>query len=124
LYYAKYDEVRKLVSDTIYDKPEEDIIKEHDSRKTEPHLIFLGMDETRAQDGLAWKIYSGAPYFALDVSGKGSEEQQANAKEVVDGFEAQGLSFLQGRVAMTLSADEGGQVTTKMTIWESADALL
>ncbi|KAL4991687.1 NUDIX hydrolase domain-like protein [Aspergillus falconensis] len=107
LYYAKFDEVRKLVPASVYDKSEEEIIKEHDSRKTEPHLIFLGVDETNKQeDGFSWKIYNGTPYFALDISEKGSEEQQANAKEVVSGFEAQGLSFLQARVAMTFSANE------------------
>ncbi|KAL2846109.1 NUDIX hydrolase domain-like protein [Aspergillus pseudoustus] len=106
LYYAKYDEVRKLVPETIYDKSEEDLIKEHDSRKTEPHLIFLGLDEVQKQDGLTWKIYSGTPYFALDVSEKGSEEQQTIAKEVLAAFEGKGLSFLQARVAMTFSADE------------------
>ncbi|KAI9370753.1 NUDIX hydrolase domain-like protein [Aspergillus egyptiacus] len=106
LYYAKYDEVRKLVPETIYDKSEEEVIKEHDSRRTEPHLIFLGIDETRKQDALAWKVYSGTPYFALDVSEKGSDEQQAKVKEVVSGFEAQGLSFLKARVAMSFSADE------------------
>ncbi|KAL2863321.1 NAD(+) diphosphatase [Aspergillus lucknowensis] len=106
LHYAKYDDIRKLVPNTIYDKSEEDIIKEYDSRKTEPTLIFLGLDETRKQDGLAWKIYSGAPYFALDISEIGSEEQRANAKDLASGFEAQGLSFLQGRVTMTLSANE------------------
>jgi NAD+ diphosphatase len=100
--------VRKLLPASIYDKSEEEIIKEHDSRKTEPHLIFLGVDETdKQQDGFSWKIYSGTPYFALDVSEKGSEEQQYNAKEVISGFEAQGLSFLQARVAMTFSANEG-----------------
>jgi NAD+ diphosphatase len=109
LYYAKYDEVRKLVPETIYDKSEEDLIKEHDSRKTEPHLIFLGLDEAQKEDGLTWKIYSGTPYFALDASEKGSEEQQANAKEVLAAFEGKGLSFLQARVALTFSADEGGR---------------
>ncbi|KAL4753172.1 hypothetical protein BDW72DRAFT_40705 [Aspergillus terricola var. indicus] len=107
LYYAKYDEVRKLLPESIYKRSEEDIIKEHDSRKTEPHLIFLGVDETdKQQDEFSWKIYSGTPYFALDVSEKGSEEQQHKAKEVISGFEAQGLSFLQARVAMTFSANE------------------
>lgn len=107
LYYAKYDEVRKLVPETIYDKSEESMIKDHDSRKTEPHLVFLGVDEAAKQDPFTWKIYSGTPYFALDVSEKGSEEQQENAKSVRSAFEAQGLSFLQARIAMTFSADEG-----------------
>ncbi|BCS27609.1 NAD(+) diphosphatase [Aspergillus puulaauensis] len=106
LYYAKYDEVRKLVPETIYDKSEESMIKDHDSRKTEPHLVFLGVDEAAKQDPFTWKIYSGTPYFALDVSEKGSEERQENSKSVRSAFEAQGLSFLQARIAMTFSADE------------------
>ncbi|GES65725.1 NADH pyrophosphatase [Aspergillus terreus] len=106
LYYAKHDEVKKLVPDTIYDKSEEETIKEFDSRKTSPTLVFLGMDESRKQDGLTWNIYKGAPFFALDVTPKGSEEQQTNTKDVISAMEAKGLSFLQARVVMSLSADE------------------
>ncbi|KAF4227521.1 hypothetical protein CNMCM8980_008936 [Aspergillus fumigatiaffinis] len=106
LYYAKYDEVRKLVPEDSFDKSEEEMIKQFDSRKTSAQLIFLGLDETRKQDGLAWKIYTGAPCFALDVTPKGSEEQQAHAKDVISTMEAKGLSFYQSRVVMTFSADE------------------
>ncbi|KAF9887290.1 NADH pyrophosphatase [Aspergillus nanangensis] len=105
-YYAKHNEVQKLVPDDIYDKPEEDIIKEFDSRKTTPHLVFLGLDETRKQDGLTWNIYTGAPFFALDVTPKGCEEQQTTCKSVIGEMEAKGLSFLQARVVMSFSADE------------------
>ncbi|KAF7116329.1 hypothetical protein CNMCM5793_004495 [Aspergillus hiratsukae] len=106
LYYAKYDEVRKLVPEDSFDKSEEEMIKHFDSRKTSATLIFLGLDETKKQGGLAWKVYTGAPYFALDVTPKGSEEQQANAKDIISTMEAQGLSFYQSRVVMTFSADE------------------
>ncbi|PYI12243.1 NADH pyrophosphatase [Aspergillus sclerotiicarbonarius CBS 121057] len=106
-YYAKYDEVRKLVPDTIYDKSEEDIIKEYDSRKTTAAPIFLGLDETQKQDSLTWKIYTGTPYFALDVTPRGSEEQQINSKAVISEVEAKGLTFLQGRTIMSFPAGEG-----------------
>ncbi|THC92282.1 hypothetical protein EYZ11_008264 [Aspergillus tanneri] len=106
LYCVQYEEVQKLVPVTIYDKSEEEIIKEYDSRRTSPQLVFLGLDESCKQGGLSWKIYTGAPYFALDVTPKGSEEQQANAKDVLSALEAKELSFLQARVAMTFSADE------------------
>ncbi|PLB51908.1 hypothetical protein P170DRAFT_433809 [Aspergillus steynii IBT 23096] len=106
LYHAKHEEVQKLVPASIYDKSEEDIIKEHDSRKTSPHLIFLGLDESSKQGGFAWKIYTGTPYFALDATPRGSEEQQSNAKDILGALEAKGLSFLQARVAMSFSADE------------------
>lgn len=107
LYYAHYNEVEKLVPETIYDKTEEETIKEYDSRKTTAQLIFLGLDESRKQDGLAWKIYTGAPFFALDVTPKGDEEQQTNSKAVISAMEEKGLSFFQSRVVMTFSADEG-----------------
>lgn len=107
MYYARYNEVEKLVPDTIYDKTEEETIKEYDSRKTTAQLIFLGLDESHKQDGLAWKIYTGAPFFALDVTPKGDEEQQTSSKAVISAMEEKGLSFFQSRVVMTFSADEG-----------------
>ncbi|OJZ82217.1 NADH pyrophosphatase [Aspergillus piperis CBS 112811] len=105
-YYAKYDEIRKMVPETIYDKSEEDIIKEYDSRKTTASPIFLGLDETQKQDGLVWKIYTGTPYFALDVTPRHSEEQQANSRAVIADMEAKGLTFLQGRTIMSFPASE------------------
>ncbi|KAJ5941571.1 hypothetical protein N7516_001739 [Penicillium verrucosum] len=106
LHYAKYDDVRKLVSRDTFDTSEEDMIKAYDSRKTHPTLIFLGLDESRKEEGLTWKIYSGTPYFAVDVTPKGSEEQQTAAKDVISVMEAKGLSFFQARVVMSFSADE------------------
>lgn len=107
LYYAKYDEVRKLVPQDLYDRSEEDMIKNFDSRKSHPNLIFLGLDESRKEGGLAWKIYSGTPYFALDVTPKGPQEQQTASSEVIKAMEEKGLSFFQTRVVMTFSSDEG-----------------
>lgn len=107
LYYAKYDEVQKLVPQNFFDQSEEDMIKNFDSRKTHPSLTFLGLDESRKDGGFAWKIYSGTPYFAVDVTPKGSQEQQAAASEVVKAMEEKGLSFFQTRVVSTFSPDEG-----------------
>ncbi|OQD88382.1 hypothetical protein PENANT_c004G01381 [Penicillium antarcticum] len=107
LHYAKYDEVRKLLPNDMFDVSEEDMIKNYDSRKTHPTLIFLGLDESLKEGGFAWKIYSGTPYFAVDVTPKGSEEQQIAAKDVISTMEAKGLSFFHARVVMSFSADEG-----------------
>lgn len=107
LYYAKYEEIRKLVPQDTFDTSEEDMIKSYDSRKTHPTLIFLGLDESRKEGGMAWKIYSGTPYFAVDVTPKGPEEQQTAAKDIIGAMEAKGLSFFQARVVMSFSADEG-----------------
>lgn len=107
LHYARYDEIKKYVPGDFFDKSEEEAIRDYDSRITFPHLIFLGLDETRKGDGFSWKIYSGVPYFALDVTPRGSDEQQANAKEVVRYMEAKGMSFNRSRIVTELSADEG-----------------
>ncbi|PYH42703.1 NAD(+) diphosphatase [Aspergillus saccharolyticus JOP 1030-1] len=119
-YYARYDEIRTLVPDTIYDKSEEEILKAYDSRKTVAAPIFLGLDESASsssqqppnggEDGegrLAWKNYAGRPYFALDITPRGSEEQQTLSKKVMEELEAKGLKFLQARVVMSFPANEG-----------------
>ncbi|KAJ5099644.1 Zinc ribbon NADH pyrophosphatase [Penicillium argentinense] len=105
-YYAKYDEVRKLVAPEFFEPSEEDMVKAFDSRKTNPNLIFLGLDESRKEGGMAWKIYQGTPYFALDVTAKGSEAQQSAAKDVVSAMEDKGLSFFQTRVITTFTPDD------------------
>lgn len=104
LVYASYDEVKDLIGEDPYAKTEADRIKEFNSSVTIPQLIFLGLDE-KNKDGLSYKIYTGAPYFALDITPKGSIE--AKAKKMCDDYEAKGLTFLQGRVHMSFPAPEG-----------------
>lgn len=109
LYYAQYEDVQKLVPADIYDKSEEEMIRDYDSRRTVPQLVFLGLDESDKDGTMEWKIYKGRPYFALDVSQRGNEEQQAHAKELVEAMEAKGLTFLKARIHNTLPADQGEQ---------------
>ncbi|CAG7980580.1 unnamed protein product [Penicillium salamii] len=106
LHFAKHEEVQRLVPQDTFDTSEEDMLKNYDSRKTQATLIFLGLDESRKEGGLAFKIYQGTPFFAVDVTPKGSEDQQVAAKDVISTAEAKGLSFFQTRVHMTFSADE------------------
>ncbi|KAJ6155456.1 hypothetical protein N7470_006022 [Penicillium chermesinum] len=106
LYYAKYEEIRKMLPSDVFDQSEEDMIKNFDSRKTNPILVFLGLDESRKENGLTHKIYTGAPTFALDITPKGSESQQTAAKDVISELEAKGLSFFQTRVVTTFTPDD------------------
>lgn len=99
--------MRKLVASDFFDHSEEELIKNFDSRKTNPNLIFLGLDESNKEAGMAWKIYTGTPFFALDVTPRGSEAQQTAAKDIVSALEEQGLSFLQARVVSTFTPEEG-----------------
>lgn len=107
LYYARHDDVCKLVPADFFDKSEDDMIKEYDSRRAPPQPIFLGLDETSKQDALSYKIYTGTPYFALDVTPRGPDEQQQAAKDIIKTMEEKGLSFFKTRVVMSFSADEG-----------------
>ena len=107
LYHAKFDEVRSLISQDSFDQSDEDMIEKFDSRKTYPTLVFLGLDENCKEGSLSYNVYSGTPFFALDVTPKGSEAQQTAAKDVICAMEKKGLSFFEARVVMTFSPDDG-----------------
>lgn len=81
------------------------MIKNYDSSITTPQVIFLGLDEARKENGMGFKSYVGTPYFALDVTPKGTIEEKANG--VIAEMEKKGLSFDTGRMVMSLSAEEG-----------------
>ena len=82
----------------VFDKSEEQALQAFDSRMTRPDLIFLGVDENAASNVetdeklMQWTIYKGRPYFALDVSQKGSDEQKAEAQSVVEELAARGIT--------------------------------
>ena len=90
-----------LIGDDPYTKSEEDLIAEFNSTITIPQLLFLGLDE-RENDGFQWNIYKGSPFFALDVTPRGSVEEKANS--VIEEMKSRGLTFLGGRLNMSLPA--------------------
>ena len=104
LAYASYQDVRALIGDDPYGKSEKELIAEYNSTRLIPQLIFLGLDEKHKQ-GLEWNVYNGAPYFALDVTPRGSIEEAV--KGVIKEMESRGLSFVEGRMHMSLPAPEG-----------------
>lgn len=114
LEYVSYKDVRPLIGDEPYLKTEEEIVSGYNSTVKTPQLLFLGLDESNTQ-GLEWTIYKGSPYFALDVTPKGSFEAKANS--LIKDFEARGLIFIEGRLHMSLSAPEAA-------IYAQARALL
>jgi NAD+ diphosphatase len=109
VFYAEYKDVQKLVPLTIFDNSEEEMIKEFDSRITKPDLIFLGIDETvqTEEDLLQWNIYKGRPYFALDVSDKGNEEQKTHAKSLVEELGERGITPFVARMHMLQPPNDG-----------------
>lgn len=103
LAYVSYKEIQPLIGDDPYSRTDQVLISEYNSAFTIPQLLFLGLDESN-RSGLEYSIYSGSPYFALDVTPKGSFE--AKASSLIRDVEAQGLVFLGGRMHMSLPATE------------------
>lgn len=103
LHYVAFADVQALIGDDPYAKTEEELLRDYDSSVTIPQLLFLGLDEN-AQDRLEWTVYSGSPYFALDVTPKGSVH--AKAISLIHDLEARGFQFVQGRLHMSLAPPE------------------
>ncbi len=80
------------------------MIKEFDSRKKIPQLIFLGLDESD-KNGLSYKNYTGAPHFAFDITPVEPWIEETNG--VIAELEKKDLTFVQGMRAMAFPADVG-----------------
>lgn len=104
LVYVRHADVKALIGEDPYAKTESQLIAEYNSSLTIPQLVFLGIDE-KVKDGLQWKVYRGAPYFALDVTPKGSVEEESRG--IISEMKNRGLSFLEGRLHTSLPAPEG-----------------
>ncbi|RFU33427.1 hypothetical protein B7463_g2864, partial [Scytalidium lignicola] len=102
LAYVTHKEVNPLTGENPFAKTEAELIKEYNSSITLPLVLFLGLDE-RVRDGFEYDGHRGQPYFAIDVTPKGTIETQAN--KIIEEVKARGLTFLTGR-GMTLTAPE------------------
>lgn len=107
LAYVKHEDIKALIGENPYEKTEEEMIKAYNSSTTIPQLLFLGLDERvkEEQGGFKHGIYSGRPYFALDVTPKGTTKQASEG--VIEAMKAKKLEFIVARVNMSLPAPEG-----------------
>ncbi|OCK81008.1 hypothetical protein K432DRAFT_327196 [Lepidopterella palustris CBS 459.81] len=104
LAFASFKDVEPIIGEDIYSKSEEDLIKEYNSSKYIPQLVFLGLDD-RNQDGLVYKdYYKGAPYFALDITPK--DPIKSAAETLISSLETKGVSFSKGRMHISLPPQE------------------
>lgn len=103
LSYISYADVTPLIGEDPYSKSEEQIISEYNSTITIPQLIFLGIDE-RNERGLTYNVYTGSPFFALDVTPKGTMTSQADT--LIQAMESRGLRFIEGRIQASLPAPD------------------
>lgn len=102
--FAKHADIQAIVPENPYEKAEEEIIKQYNSSRATPQLVFLGLDESK-RDGLQYKNYIGAPQFAVDITPRSSFEVEARG--VIAEMEKRGLTFIEGMRAMNFPAEVG-----------------
>ena len=106
LHFVGAEEVKGIVGDDPFGRPEKENIENYDSRVYRPQMIFLGIDE-RSEGGLEYQgknRYKGAPYFAVDVTPRYGVKEAC--EKLIREKEEQGLGFAQGRV-MDIDASHG-----------------
>lgn len=109
--YVSYGDVTPLTGPDPFEKTEEEMIKNFNSEEEKPLILLLGIDEAnklqapKADDTFAYKEFKGRPYFAVDVSPRGSFAD--GASKVIDGVKAKGYSFFQNQRHMGLPYGEG-----------------
>jgi NAD+ diphosphatase len=117
------EDVKALVGAQPFDHTEEEYVKQFDSTVTRPPLVvFLGMLDAPAQgaaDGVTSESVevettdhgsvTGQPYFAVDVTPRGSYTDAANAFEKL--YESKGWSVEKNPRAMALAPDAGKQTS-------------
>jgi NAD+ diphosphatase len=98
LAFVSHAEVEPLTGTDPFAKTEDELIKEFDSSKTQPLILFLGVDDKTllpsngTENGtFKFKEYTGSPYFAVDVTPRGTLTDVANG--IIDGLKAKGLVF-------------------------------
>ena len=120
LAFVKFEDVKSVVGEDPYSRNEKEMYEQYNSEETVPQMIFLGIDESD-KEGLDYQgknRYIGAPYFALDVSPKGSVKQAC--EDLIAKVEKDGVVFGKGRI-MELEASDGMFETVEMVFVEAAE---
>ncbi|RYP34793.1 hypothetical protein DL767_004130 [Monosporascus sp. MG133] len=115
LAYVGRDDVVPLTGGEPFAKSEEEQVREFNSDVALPVILFLGIDQTKTAGGFEHRKYKGTPYFAVDVTPRGSMAEAA--KGVLERAKAKGFSVLAGARHITLNAPEAA-------IYAQARALL
>ncbi|KXJ94285.1 NUDIX hydrolase domain-like protein [Microdochium bolleyi] len=102
LAYVGRDAVLPLIGPEPFKQTEAEQIRNFNSTVDKPVILFLGLDEKNK--GFSFKEHSGNPYFAVDVTPRGTFTEQANG--VIQTVEKDGIAFITGGRHMNLSAPE------------------
>ncbi|CAG7562918.1 unnamed protein product [Fusarium equiseti] len=78
--YFTFNEIQPLVGSEPFAHTEDEAIKNFDSTKTSPLIVFLGMLEEGNEDRISSTDHGdiqGHPYFAVDITPKGNHAEKA-----------------------------------------------
>ena len=106
LKYVKFEDVKGVIGEDPYARNEKEMLAQYNSEEVVPQMIFLGIDES-VKEGLDYQgknRYVGAPFFAVDVTPRGSVKEAC--EELVKRVETGGAEFGKGRL-MELEASDG-----------------
>ncbi len=102
-------EVTPLTGTQPFIKTEAELVRDFNSEEIKPLVLFLGIDEKQglATEGsdFQYKSYKGSPFFAVDVTPRGSLADVA--KQIVEGAKEKGFTLFTGPRNMSLKASEG-----------------
>lgn len=87
LAFVSNADVVPLTGPEPFVKTEEELIRDFNSSETHPVILFLGIDDKKQfpthtpgiQQDYTYKTYHGTPYFAVDVTPRGSLAEAAKA---------------------------------------------
>ncbi|KAF2125312.1 peroxisomal NADH pyrophosphatase-like protein NUDT12 [Dothidotthia symphoricarpi CBS 119687] len=100
-----FDDVKSVIGDDPFGRPEADTIAQYNSSLYIPQIIFLGLDERKEKEGFVYREhYKGQPWFAVDVTPK--ESVTDAAEKLIEKVKSEGLDFSKGRMNMSLHAQE------------------
>ncbi|KAF2626652.1 peroxisomal NADH pyrophosphatase-like protein NUDT12 [Macroventuria anomochaeta] len=100
---VSYADVEPIIGKDIFHTTEEDVIAQYNSDLYIPQIVFLGLDERK--EGFVYKEhYKGQPWFAVDVTPKGSVKEEA--EKLISRLQGKGLDFSKGRMHLSLPAEE------------------
>jgi len=102
LAYVGRDEVLPLVGSEPFKQLEAEQIRTFNSSIDKPVVLFLGLDEK--SKGFTFKGFGGHPYFAVDVTPRGTYAETAN--KVIETVQKNGVAFIAGGRHMSLAAPE------------------
>ena len=98
LAFVSGQDIIPMTGPNPFEKKEDEVIRDFNSEETQPLILFLGVAEksqvpadSSAEAPFQYKDYRGRPYFAVDVTPRGTLTDSAN--KVIAALQEKGLSF-------------------------------